>query len=135
MGRVKEMEDKAKAPKINKDASKRFVRNALWSQAQKKSTDNEPGKSSDHTALILLRHNIFYYTIILLLQHLQIVENLWIRNRKADRVSQVQMNSHILPRKGKDQRSIKTSRCQSYFHHSSLSIPHYSYVYFQIKKM
>lgn len=36
MGRVKEIEDKAKAPKINKDASKRFVRNALWSQVQSK---------------------------------------------------------------------------------------------------
>lgn len=34
MGNVKEIEDKAKAPKLNKDASKRFVRNALWSQAQ-----------------------------------------------------------------------------------------------------
>ena len=41
MGRVKEIEDKAKAPKINKDASKRFVRNALWAQAQ--SGQKQPG--------------------------------------------------------------------------------------------
>ena len=35
MGRVKEIEDRAKAPKIDKGAAKRFVRNALWQQAHK----------------------------------------------------------------------------------------------------
>ncbi|GAB1599829.1 nuclear nucleic acid-binding protein C1D-like [Argonauta hians] len=37
MNRVKEIEDKAKAPKVNSDAAKRFVRNALWQSAHKKS--------------------------------------------------------------------------------------------------
>ena len=37
MGRVKEIQDKQLAPRINVDASKRFVRNALWDAAQKSS--------------------------------------------------------------------------------------------------
>ena len=36
MGRVKEIEDKEKAPKLDKEASKRFIRSALWLEAQKK---------------------------------------------------------------------------------------------------
>ncbi|RUS83640.1 hypothetical protein EGW08_008608 [Elysia chlorotica] len=36
MARVKEIEDKKKAPKLDKSASKRFVRSALWQAAQKK---------------------------------------------------------------------------------------------------
>ncbi|KAK3780667.1 hypothetical protein RRG08_028115 [Elysia crispata] len=36
MTRVKEIEDKKKAPKLDKSASKRFVRSALWQAAQKK---------------------------------------------------------------------------------------------------
>ncbi|GFR66889.1 nuclear nucleic acid-binding protein C1D-like [Elysia marginata] len=36
MARVKEIEDKKKAPKLDKSASKRFVRSALWHAAQKK---------------------------------------------------------------------------------------------------
>jgi len=35
MARVKEIQDKHLAPRINVDASKRFVRNALWDAAQK----------------------------------------------------------------------------------------------------
>ncbi|CAI9729751.1 Hypothetical predicted protein [Octopus vulgaris] len=42
MNRVKEIEDKAKAPRLNSDAAKRFVRNALWQSAHKKS---QPGSS------------------------------------------------------------------------------------------
>jgi len=38
MGRVKEIQDKQLAPRLNVDASKRFVRNALWHAAQKTST-------------------------------------------------------------------------------------------------
>jgi len=38
MGRVKEIQDKQLAPRLNVDASKRFVRNALWDAAQKAST-------------------------------------------------------------------------------------------------
>jgi len=37
MLKVREVEDKAKAPKLDKDASKRFMRNALWQQAHKAS--------------------------------------------------------------------------------------------------
>jgi len=38
MGRVKEIQDKQLAPRIDVSASKRFVRNALWDAAQKMST-------------------------------------------------------------------------------------------------
>ena len=43
MNRVKEVEEKQKAPKINKDAAKRFVRSALWQQAQQKTHKTEVG--------------------------------------------------------------------------------------------
>ena len=43
MTRVKEIEDKKKAPKLDKSASKRFVRSALWQAAQKK------GKEFDYS--------------------------------------------------------------------------------------
>ncbi|KAK6180986.1 hypothetical protein SNE40_008939 [Patella caerulea] len=36
MSRVKEIQDKAKAPKLDKEASKRFVKSALWQAALKK---------------------------------------------------------------------------------------------------
>jgi len=38
MGRVKEIQDKQLAPRLDAAASKRFVRNALWDAAQKSST-------------------------------------------------------------------------------------------------
>ena len=38
MGRVKEIQDKPLEPRLNVDASKRFIRNALWDAAQKLST-------------------------------------------------------------------------------------------------
>jgi len=38
MSRVKEIQDKQLAPRLDVDASKRFVRNALWNAAQKLST-------------------------------------------------------------------------------------------------
>jgi len=48
MTRMKELEDRQKAPKINKDAAKRFVRSALWQQAQQKThkTELSGGESS-----------------------------------------------------------------------------------------
>lgn len=38
MTRVKEIQEKEQAPKINADAAKRFVRNALWDAAHKAAT-------------------------------------------------------------------------------------------------
>ena len=37
MNRVKEIEDKEVAPKLNVEVTKRFVRNALWDAAHNKS--------------------------------------------------------------------------------------------------
>jgi len=45
MTRVKEIQDKETAPKLNVDASKRFVRNALWDAAHKKVSDKQPAAS------------------------------------------------------------------------------------------
>ena len=41
MSRVKEIQEKEVAPKLNVDASKRFVRNALWDAAHKKGSDQQ----------------------------------------------------------------------------------------------
>lgn len=35
MAKIKEIEERLKAPRINKPAAKRFVKSALWRQAQK----------------------------------------------------------------------------------------------------
>lgn len=40
MGRVKEIEDKAKAPKLDTGATKRFMRRALWQNAHKEAAEN-----------------------------------------------------------------------------------------------
>merc|ERR1711893_125196 len=52
MARIKEIQDREKAPRLNKDASKRFVRNALWqaahaqaSQAKADASEEKPGTS------------------------------------------------------------------------------------------
>ena len=45
MARVKEIEDKAKAPKIDRPAVKRFVRNALWQQAHQQASEQTAGES------------------------------------------------------------------------------------------
>ncbi|XP_064603647.1 nuclear nucleic acid-binding protein C1D-like [Liolophura sinensis] len=45
MGRVKEIQDKVNAPKLDKNASKRFVKSALWQAAQntvKESKEDTP---------------------------------------------------------------------------------------------
>lgn len=47
MNRVKEIEDKKKAPRINADAALRFVRNSLWDAAHKKSTALQPQSPAD----------------------------------------------------------------------------------------
>lgn len=39
MDRAKNIQDAAKAPKIDKAASKRFVKSALWKAAQKKTSE------------------------------------------------------------------------------------------------
>ena len=51
MNRVKEVEAKQKAPKINKDAAKRFVRSALWQQAQQKSHRTEMDKTGESSSV------------------------------------------------------------------------------------
>lgn len=43
MNRVKEIQDKEKAPKLDVSASKRFVRSALWQAAQKNVSTPEQG--------------------------------------------------------------------------------------------
>ncbi|XP_072165233.1 nuclear nucleic acid-binding protein C1D-like [Diadema setosum] len=52
MGKVKEITDKKKAAKLDKDAAKRFVRNALWeneeeakSSPAKRKAEDSPGPS------------------------------------------------------------------------------------------
>lgn len=51
MARVKEIEDRAKAPKLDKPAAKRFIRSALWKAAQKKGEDGEILKSYKQCAI------------------------------------------------------------------------------------
>lgn len=45
MNRVKEIQDREKAPSLNVDASKRFVKSALWKAAQTKTTGETEGES------------------------------------------------------------------------------------------
>ncbi|XP_067680523.1 nuclear nucleic acid-binding protein C1D-like [Haliotis asinina] len=52
MNRVKEIQDKAKAPKVNSGAAKRMVKSALWQAAQKKVHPrgrDEAGPSQSHS--------------------------------------------------------------------------------------
>ncbi|XP_071079399.1 nuclear nucleic acid-binding protein C1D-like [Haliotis cracherodii] len=53
MNRVKEIQDKAKAPKVNAGAAKRMVKSALWQAAQKKveqqGRDEEGPSQSRHS--------------------------------------------------------------------------------------
>ena len=46
MNRVKDIQEKQKAPKIDKDASKRFVRSALWQMAHKKAQEGAASTSA-----------------------------------------------------------------------------------------
>ena len=56
MTRVKEIQDKQNAPKLDKAASKRFVRSALWQMAHKKAKEGAPststGNPSDQSVII-----------------------------------------------------------------------------------
>lgn len=50
MNRLKEIQEKEKAPSLNVDASKRFVKSALWKAAQNKSlTETEGASPQTHT--------------------------------------------------------------------------------------
>lgn len=49
MNRVKECQDKAKAPKLDKGASKRFVKSALWQAAKSKNQDSSAAKGTPST--------------------------------------------------------------------------------------
>lgn len=43
MNRVKEIQDKEKAPSLNVSASKRFIKSALWKAAHSKDSVNTEG--------------------------------------------------------------------------------------------
>lgn len=45
MNRVKEIQDKEKAPKLDVSASKRFVKSALWQAAQNSGNPGQPNTS------------------------------------------------------------------------------------------
>ena len=49
MTRVKEIQEKEKAPKIDQGAAKRFVRSALWQQAHSQTPQQKKGGRSTHT--------------------------------------------------------------------------------------
>ncbi|KAI0215361.1 Nuclear nucleic acid-binding protein C1D [Lamellibrachia satsuma] len=49
MKRLQEVADKEKAPRINKDASKRFIRSALWQQAHKEA-QKQSGDEAETTS-------------------------------------------------------------------------------------
>lgn len=55
MGRVKEVTDLQNAPRLDKEASKRFVRSALWQTAQKKSQPSENADTGRNMFLGLSR--------------------------------------------------------------------------------
>jgi hypothetical protein len=52
MGRVKEITEKQSAPKLDVDASKRFLRNALWDAAHKKTPAQEEPKTKKSIDLL-----------------------------------------------------------------------------------
>merc|ERR1712025_937104 len=47
MTRIKDLEEKAKASSLDKDAAKRFIRSALWQQAQQKKTPDRPAPKTN----------------------------------------------------------------------------------------
>ena len=56
MNRVKEIQDKEKAPSLNVEASKRFVKSALWKAAQTKSVGESEGTVVQDRVISLLKH-------------------------------------------------------------------------------
>ena len=53
MNRLKEIQEKEKAPSLNVDASKRFVKSALWKAAQNKSLTETEGIKSHQEIMSL----------------------------------------------------------------------------------
>ena len=53
MGRLKEIQDKEKAPKLDQGVAKRIVRHALWEQAQKDSTASTVNQSKSKSMILL----------------------------------------------------------------------------------
>ena len=53
MGRLKEIQDKEKAPKLDQGVAKRIVRHALWEQAQKDSVASTVNQSKSKILLFL----------------------------------------------------------------------------------
>jgi exosome complex protein LRP1 len=47
MNRVKDIQDKANAPKVDKGAAKRFVKSSLWQAAKAKTKEDMPTKNQD----------------------------------------------------------------------------------------
>jgi len=64
MSRVKEIQDKRLAPRLDIDASKRFMRNALWSAAQKLATP-KPVKSTGFAYITLVNYLCSVFTCCL----------------------------------------------------------------------
>ena len=52
MNRVKDIQEKAKAPKVDKGAAKRFVKNSLWQAAKAKTQEDTPCKTEQTTIQI-----------------------------------------------------------------------------------
>lgn len=55
MNRVKEIQDREKAPKLNVQASKRMIKSALWQAAQKSLQENGNGTLHLH----LLKFSVY----------------------------------------------------------------------------
>ena len=56
MNRVKDIQDKAKAAKVDKSAAKRFIKHALWQQAKGKQKPEEKDQTTDGKNLILKKN-------------------------------------------------------------------------------
>jgi exosome complex protein LRP1 len=57
MSRVKEIQDKEKAPKLDVDASKRFLRNALWDAAHKGPAQSAIKRKSNNEEVVMSSAN------------------------------------------------------------------------------
>ena len=57
MNRVKEIQDKEKAPSLNVEASKRFVKSALWKAAQSKQPVESEGIVFPNLAYAQVTHS------------------------------------------------------------------------------
>jgi hypothetical protein len=66
MTRVKEIQDKEKAPKLNVDASKRFVRNALWAAAHKQSPAQQQATKRKYLIVVISACRIVAFAVKML---------------------------------------------------------------------